>query len=209
MQRDHGLGFPLRLHPENQSIDFTLSIIEAMATVPGDIVECGVWHGQGVITMAAYLDHIGSHKHVWGFDSFEGLPAPDEIDGRHPRAAEGTFGDTSLPAVEQLIAICGYTSNITLVEGLFSETCPKADVDPISVLVVDCDLYQSYLDVFGSLYPRVSPGGVVILDEYGRPEKYPGARAATDEFFADMPEGPEFAWWHPHQAPRWYVRKPI
>ena len=204
-----GLNQPLRLKPANQSIDFTLRVIEATLDVPGDIVECGVYQGDGIVTIAAHVESLRSPKRVWGFDSFEGLPEPSEFDGSHPAAARGWFGDTSLEAVQGLVDHFGYTQRITLVPGFFRDTCRAAEVAAISVLVLDCDLYGSYLDALNCFYDLVAPGGVVVLDEYGRPEKYPGARQATDEFFRDRPEGPQEAWWHPiPAAPRWYVRKP-
>jgi predicted O-methyltransferase YrrM len=71
---------------------------------------------------------------------------------------------------------------ITLVPGLFAETLPRYD-QPIALLHVDADLYESYLDCLQNLWPRVEVGGVVTFDEYGEPETWPGARRAVDEFF--------------------------
>ncbi len=65
--------------------------------------------------------------------------------------------------------------------GWFSETLPQAPIEQLALLRVDCDLYQSTLDVLDNLYAKVVPGGVVIVDDYG---SYEACRQATDEFRA-------------------------
>lgn len=76
------------------------------------------------------------------------------------------------------------------------------------MLILDCDLYESYKMCLSRLYPRIVPGGWIIFDEYFS-AKYPGARRAVDEFFADRPEKPVLAEHllaeHPYE--RWYVIK--
>jgi O-methyltransferase len=203
-----GSDKPLRLKQVGQSIDFTLHMLDVTTSVSGDVVECGTYQGEGAVTIASYLAWSGSPRHVWGFDSFEGLPDPVGADGSHPKTARGWFSDTSLESVQGLVDHYGVSNRITLVPGFFSASCGSVDISAISVLILDCDLYTSYIDALDCFYPLVSPGGVIIFDEYGRPEKYPGAKQAVDEFFADRPETPEEAWWYPVPlAPRWYVRR--
>lgn len=195
---------PLRLKPARNSIDFTLEVIEATEHVEGDVVECGSYQGDGLITAAAYLDHIGSKRKIVGYDSFLGL---------HPTGADGTqerhlFTDTGAKLVLDRIARYGMARRATVIEGEFTETLPH-HATPISVLILDCDLYESYRTALDHLWRWLSPGGVVVLDEYGRPTKWPGARMAVDEFLIGRPETVEYAWWFPYpEAPRWYIRKP-
>jgi O-methyltransferase len=201
---------PTRLKSADHSIEFTLRTLDATAEIPGDIVECGVYQGEGAITIASYLAWMGSTKHTWGFDSFGGLPDPVAADGSHPKTTRGWFSDTSQASVQGLVDHYCLSDRMTLVPGFFADSCGTVDIATISVLVLDCDLYTSYIDALNCFYQLVSPGGVIIFDEYGRPEKYPGAKQAVDEFFADRPEIPAEAWWHPvPAAPRWYVRRAL
>ncbi len=195
--------YPLRLKPARHSIDFTLQVIDATEGLEGDVVECGSYQGEGLITMAGYLDFIGSSRKVVGYDSFAGL---------HPTNEDGSafghlFTDTSSEAVRARIKQLGVESRASIVEGEFSDTLHK-HAGAISVLVLDCDLYDSYLVALTALWDKVPAGGVVVLDEYGRPEKWPGAKAAVDEFLETRAENAEYGWWFPlPEAPRWYIRK--
>ncbi|KKL09555.1 hypothetical protein LCGC14_2564670, partial [marine sediment metagenome] len=73
--------------------------------------------------------------------------------------------------------------NVRIIKGKFSETLKQFD-DKISVLFLDCDLYQSYTDCLCELFPKISSGGSVVFDEYYS-LKYPGARFAVNKFFRD------------------------
>lgn len=178
---------------------------------PGAYVECGVFQGTTLFTVAAFLKYFGSDRMLYGFDSFEGFPdseidyrdAPqffsellekDLITERHyRRAAErtGDFTDTSHLRGEYFLDVKGVFDiadqfeNVRLVKGSFADSLKDFD-EPIAVLFLDCDLYQSYIDCLEALYDKVAPGGVVIFDEYYS-LKYPGACWAVAEFFAERP----------------------
>jgi O-methyltransferase len=164
-------------------------LIEQIAGVPGDVVECGVADGASLATLCSLLIAHGQKRELWGFDSWAGLPAPAGPDlGARSVAAGGMFAAASTARVrEELLAygICEaeISTRVRLVPGLFSHTLPNFQ-RPIALLHIDVDLYQSYLDCLGNLWPRVQAGGVVAFDEYGEPDTWPGARRAVDEFFA-------------------------
>jgi len=174
----------------------------------GAYAECGVFQGTTLFTVAAFLKNIGSDRQLYGFDSFEGFP-DSEIDYRdapqffselldreliteehYRKAAERTadFTDKSHLQGEYFLDVKGVVDiaeqfeNVQLVKGAFSDSLKDFD-EPIAVLFLDCDLYQSYMDCLGALYEQVVPGGVVIFDEYYS-LKYPGACWAVAEFFA-------------------------
>lgn len=92
------------------------------------------------------------------------------------------FSDTSLSLIKNKIKIIGL-DNVVLIDGPFSETMVKSSNMPEKVMagIFDCDLYQSYLDAFNSVWPRLTCGGMIHLDEYYS-LKFPGARIAVDEF---------------------------
>jgi O-methyltransferase len=188
-------------------------LIETIAEVKGDIVECGVADGSSLATFASLLKANRQDRRVWGFDSWAGLPSPSQADlGDASIAAGGMFSYSSTKRVRDELLAYGLgeeeiARKIKLVPGLFSETLPRYD-GRVALLHIDADLYQSYLDCLQTLWPRIEVGGVVAFDEYGEPEAWPGAQRAVDEFFAgrsaevselhhDEPSG---KWWLSRRA---------
>lgn len=99
-------------------------------------------------------------------------------------SSSGSFSDTSLDLLKRKIELVDL-DNIVLIDGVFSETMNNdTDINKIMAVVVDCDLYQSYLDTFEFVWPLLEQGGFIHLDEYYS-LKFPGAKLATDEFFKD------------------------
>jgi hypothetical protein len=99
-------------------------------------------------------------------------------------SSSGDFSATSLEYVQRKIKIVGL-DNIVLRDGPFDETMKNVDNNPTKIMaaLMDCDLYQSYMDCFEFIWPRLSDSGIIYLDEYYS-LKFPGARIATDEFIA-------------------------
>lgn len=162
--------------------------------VPGAVVECGVWRGGCSALMASVLHDHGSSRVQWLVDSFEGLPAAspqDEEDARE--LARGRFDGELEPvgglgvdqqAVRALVeAHRRDPSRVRVLRGWFQETLPKGrgDIGPIAVLRLDGDWYDSTMTCLVELYDQVSPGGFVIIDDYGALE---GCRRAVADFFA-------------------------
>lgn len=148
--------------------------------VPGDIVECGTAQGGSAALMALRLKQLGATRPVWVFDTFEGLPPPtrDDPDWEIANAYTGTH-KSSLEDVSRLFDRLGIVSPCHLVKGRFQDTLPRAAVERIAVLHIDGDWYESVKTCLIHLYDRVSPGGVIQLDDYGC---WAGARKAVDEF---------------------------
>lgn len=184
----HGITDPNK----PSSISIVLDGLERTKDVPGDVVECGVWKGYSLASIAAKLKSLGSRKRLWAFDSFEGLPAPTSpdrlADGFHPKALKGHFGDTNLEVVKRKLSVVGYEP-VVLKPGWFDKTLHEAPA-PLSLVFLDCDLYESYRVCLRELWPKLSPGGIMVFDEYYS-KKYPGARKAIDEYFADKPDKPQ------------------
>lgn len=124
-------------------------------------------------------------------------------------SSSGDFSDTSRAPVEKKIALLGL-DNIVLVDGLFSATMTPQASEPRVVMaaLMDCDLYASYIDTFRFVWPRLATGGMIYLDEYYS-LKFPGARLATRDFFADKPEQADLrmAPLKPGDFERWSVVK--
>jgi len=162
----------------------------------GAAVECGVYRGQGLGSLVWWLREVQDPQMAWGFDAFVGFASAspeDEMDGVVPPFSQPEYyGDARLETVEQFVAAIGLLNRIQLVPGYFEETLSQPPVEQISALSFDCDLYAAYRACLNLLYERVLSGGWIILDEYF-PPKYPGARIAVGEYFADKPEKPRLA----------------
>ncbi len=154
--------------------------------VPGDLIETGVWRGGVTILMRGILEAWGDEQRtVWVADSFQGLPAPDgerfPADQGHDLSGVATLA-ISAEQVRANFARYGLLDErVQLLEGWFADTLPDAPISRLAVLRLDGDLYQSTMDALEALYHRVSPGGFVIVDDYGAWEP---CRQAVDEFRA-------------------------
>jgi O-methyltransferase len=137
----------------------------------GDLIETGVWRGGATIFMRGLLKAYGSDRKVWVADSFAGLPAPDPI--RFPSDAGSDLHTVAALAVSKETVEHNFRryglldGQVKFLEGWFSETLPTAPIDRLAVLRLDGDLYESTMDALTPLYPKLEPGGFVIVDDYG------------------------------------------
>lgn len=143
-------------------------------SVPGDLIETGVWRGGACIFMAAVLRVIGcTSRRVWLADSFEGLPRPS---GKYEADVKGDqfwkYRVLSIPEDEVVANFQRYDlwdpDRVRILKGWFSETLPHAPMQQLSILRLDGDMYESTTDALESLYPKLSRGGFCIVDDYGR-----------------------------------------
>ena len=139
--------------------------------VPGDIAELGVYKGA-----TAELIYRLSERQLHLFDTFTGF---DARDGRHTG-----FSDCSLDALKQLCPLAHFYP------GWFPETAKALPNDMVFALVhIDMDLEKPIAAALAFFYPRVSPGGAIIVHDYNNPGSWDnGAKKAVDAFLADKPE---------------------
>jgi len=150
--------------------------------VPGDLIETGVWRGGATIFMRAALKARGvTDRAVWVADSFEGLPAPkDGGDGADLSHVEHLA--VSLDQVRANFARFDLLDDqVKFLKGWFRDTLPAAPIEKLALLRLDGDLYSSTMDALEPLYPKVSPGGYVIVDDYGA---WPECKRAVDDYLA-------------------------
>ncbi len=152
--------------------------------VPGDLIETGVWRGGVTILMRGILEAWSdADRRVWVADSFEGLPAPD-LD-TYPEDAGHDLSNVAALAVSAAQVRSNFEryglldERVHLVEGWFSDTLSDAPIDRLAVLRLDGDLYQSTMEVLDALYPKLSVGGFLIVDDYGAWEP---CRRAVDDY---------------------------
>lgn len=140
--------------------------------VPGDLIETGVWRGGSTIFMRGNLRAWGdTSRTVWVADSFEGLPKPnaDEFP-----ADEGdthfvlTGLQVSLAQVKHNFERYGLLDDqVQFLKGWFKDTLPTAPIEQLSLIRLDGDMYESTIQAIEALYPKLSPGGFCIVDDFG------------------------------------------
>jgi O-methyltransferase len=171
-------------------------LLNLLVAIDGDVVECGVASGCSLAILANIVRSNDVDRHVWGFDTWRGLPSPskEDLDSAEGIAAEGVFGYASIEMVIATLKYYGFddpeiAGRVTLVKGLFSETLTEYSGTSIALLHIDADLYNSYIDCLEKLWPKISIGGIAAFDEYHVPEEFPGAKKAVDEFLSQLPSG--------------------
>jgi O-methyltransferase len=139
--------------------------------VPGDLIETGVWRGGACIFMRGILAAHGiTDRKIFVADSFRGLPPPNAA--AYPADAGDTLYQhsylaVSRPRVEQNFRRYGLLDEqVVFVEGWFKDTLPKLAAPAFAIIRLDGDLYESTMDALTCLYPRLSPGGFCIIDDY-------------------------------------------
>jgi O-methyltransferase len=149
--------------------------------VQGDFVECGVYRGGSAALLGMALNSSPLARELWLFDSFQGLPAADTIDG--PSAA--TLGRklvSNSEDVRRLLDKCGVpVGKSHIFPGWFNETLSSAPIRRVALLHLDADWYASTKQCLEHFYDLISLGGVIVLDDYA---EWPGCKAALDEFAA-------------------------
>ena len=171
--------------------------------VEGDIVECGVWRG-GSAMLAALALQAGPDdgRLVWLYDTFEGMTEPGPLDVRradnfdvsaHWGEIAGDrklemFAYSSLDEVRENMTAAGVNEALLkYVVGPVEETIPSVVPSSISILRLDTDWYESTRHELEHLWPMLSPGGVLIVDDYGC---FAGSQLAVDEFFEGREDAP-------------------
>jgi O-methyltransferase len=204
-------NFPQDFEPEFKPIyravhPFTMTPLQAVhamylatkyvvdAGIAGDVVECGVWRGGSAMTGALTLKARGDiGRKLFLYDTYEGMVRPTEKDvfiydgvpaiDTYNSAAPGSWCYASLEDVQRNMGSTGYPADrLVYVKGKVEETIPGVLPGTIALLRLDTDWYDSTYHELVHMFPRLSPGGVLIIDDYG---SWSGAREATDKYFAE------------------------
>src|SRR5262249_14121759 len=165
-------------------------------SISGDIVECGVWRGGSMMAVALTLLRLGELRPLWLFDTFSGMTPPGSADmdfqGRAAKdllaeedpANSPIWGKSSLADVQAALAETGYPAEqIEFVPGPVENTIPLRAPESIALLRLDTDWFQSTFHELVHLWPRMAPGGILIIDDYG---DWAGAKKAVDAYFAEI-----------------------
>jgi len=198
MSRIHDINVPRAVKPHSTpqplgaaNINILISLIERTRNIDGEIAECGVYRGDSLVPMAIYASQQGIRKIFHGFDSFEGfaesivkdqLLGGAELDYKRP----GGMNETSKEYVAAKLTRFGL-GNVQLHKGFFEHSLQECSKLSFSFVHLDCDAYDAYSQCLEFFYPRLLPGGIILLDEYNDPP-WPGCNKAVDEYLSSRPE---------------------
>jgi hypothetical protein len=178
----------LRMYVLSQTIKYVKN-----ENIEGDFVECGIWKGGNIILFNKFNLLYDLKKKIYGFDTFEGMSEPNELDKHNNIAAKElakSYGIkkmsdwcySSYNEVVKNISENTIIDNIFLIKGNVEQTLleEKNLPEKISILRLDTDWYASTKIELEMLYKRLVKGGILIIDDYGH---WQGARKAVDEYF--------------------------
>jgi O-methyltransferase len=154
--------------------------------IPGDLIETGVWRGGACILMKGLLElHGDQQRKVFVADSFCGLPKPDAAvypeDAKDDHYRVSSYLGVSRKQVEENFKRFRLLDDrVIFVEGWFKDTLPRLPASPLALLRLDGDMYQSTIEALTNLYPKLSPGGFCIVDDF----MIEGCRRAVEDYRA-------------------------
>jgi O-methyltransferase len=167
-------------------------------SIPGDIVECGVWRGGSMMLVAKTLIQLGQHdRNLHLYDTFAGMTAPSAKDRTRfeKQSPVESFAQTkkdgdvvhwsyaALEEVRKNMFSTGYNRDrLHFIKGPVEDTIPGHMPERIALLRLDTDFYESSKHEMLHLFPQLVQGGVLVLDDYGHWE---GQRLAVEEYFAE------------------------
>jgi hypothetical protein len=197
--RPYTMTGPLRMFAMYQAVKHLVA-----ASIPGDVVECGVWRGGSAMVAAMTLLQLkATDRTLWLYDTYEGMTLPSDkdvdADGRSAlmrwntewaatSKGNGAGSDWCYASIDEVranVVSTGYPeAKLRFIKGKVEETIPTDAPERIALLRLDTDWYDSTYHELAHLFPRLSsPGGILILDDYG---SWQGAREATDKYFAEQ-----------------------
>jgi O-methyltransferase len=173
LDREGGLDWPLNAETMVglKRLDHLQGVLDVVRSddIPGGVMETGVWRGGSMIFAAGFMKAHQMDRKIYVADSFEGLPQPDEA---YPLDAGDLHHKFSYLGVDLETVKANFkkygllNENVIFVEGFFEDSLPNVEVDQLSVLRLDGDMYSSTMQVLQTMYSRVSQGGFVIIDDY-------------------------------------------
>lgn len=184
------------LETQKHSYDCGREVI--LKNIEGDIIELGIASGGNFASMMLGMKSVGGNRTCWGFDSFQGIQLAGKKDT--VQAGIGAITHNVNVPEEQLLVSSGITvhpkqqvienlkrwkcyDNVKLVEGWVQNTLPVElpNIDKISILRLDMDIYDPTKIALNLLYDKISVGGIIIIDDWA----LDGVRIACNEFFEE------------------------
>ena len=169
--------------------------------ITGGMIECGTWKGGSAMLMVLAARHFGWSGNLILFDTFMGMTEPDESDIYYKGACAKDLMEATVKAREtdkiwaytgieevrrNLASVACEEVRVIFVQGPVEETLPRSQTGQIALLRLDTEFYASTTAEMKFLYPKLTRGGILLVDDYGH---WAGARKAVDEYFDRMAPG--------------------
>ena len=157
--------------------------------IEGELVECGVWQGGNILGIISYLSYHKIYRKVWLYDTFDGMINPGIYDVDYNNGSGNDWVGkcyADIDFVKNVINKSGYPEElINFVKGDICQTLldEKNIPEKISLLRLDTDWYESTKIELEVLYPILTKGGILIIDDYGH---WKGCKKAVDEYFLNL-----------------------
>jgi O-methyltransferase len=150
--------------------------------LPGDFVFCGVNTGMMPLAVCYYLDINKTGKCVWLFDTYKGIPV-EQISEHENKLDRASLNDAYPECFELAKKNFAPFPRAHLVRGKVPDTLPTVSIDAVSYLSIDMNIAYPERAAIEHFWPKLSPGAVVVLDDYGG-TSHGAQRASMDEFAA-------------------------
>lgn len=211
----HDVRLPRRVRPHPSPrptgpphVNILIAMIDHTLGVEGDVAECGVFRGASLIPMAIHLQQVAPGKHLFGFDSFQGVDESILFDislGAPPEQYKrvGAFDRTSCSMVKRKL-LRFRLDNVQLITGYFRDSLSEHSERRFCFAHFDLGIFQACKECLEFFYPRMNSGGIILINSYNDPP-WPGCNQAVDEFLQDKPEKLQLIEMDNYQ--KFYIRK--
>ena len=139
------------------------------ARLEGDFVECGVNRGWFALAAMRYLDFDRLGKRFWLFDTYNGIPEAMATDPDEKRLVEGLRAAYAGDYFEETKANFASFASARLVKGVVPDTLVTVEIDRVAYLSIDMNLAAAEMAAAEHFWPRMSPGAMIVIDDYGWP----------------------------------------
>lgn len=150
-----------------------LEILQKTKRIKGDIIEFGVWNGNNLIAMKKSIDFLNLNKKIYGFDHFAGMPSSIKDYSRNSFKGE-------IDLVKFFIKFFKLKSIFLIKDDINNLYKYKKKFKKISLIYIDCDIYDTTKNILTILAPKLSKGGIIIFDEGNQGNKSGESRALND-----------------------------
>ncbi len=170
--QERSLGW--RLHTLTWAAEQTLH-------VPGAFVECGVWHGFSMAVVCAYLDFGKTGREMFLYDTFRGIPEAYNSEDRSTTVYDQEIAEDPDAVLKGVRDRFARWPDVHVIPGTVPDTFADAIPEQIAFLHLDMNAAASEIAALEHLFDRVSPGGMIVFDDYGW-SGYRAQKEAEDAF---------------------------
>jgi O-methyltransferase len=181
-------------------------VLQACNSAEGEVWELGVYRGGTASMISDHLKANGILRELKFFDSFEGLPALDEVDlaSEFPHK-QGEFGEKGL--YEKVSSYFANDKNVQVIKGFVPDTLAGLEDSKLAFCHIDLDLYDGYKSTLEFVWPRLAIGGIIAFDDYFATGSCQGAIKAVDEFLSDHPDVQLYTKGPAYDQASWIIKK--